>query len=193
LPPQSPQIPDDDFSTTSPIKFKNPSTIIATHRVMHPSRRMLLPETAKEFARIIGVGATLRLADCAKSSHRSKRSRSYRIRIPVNSMDEQHPIVRTIGKDNARLLQRHFAGETLAFPARRIKAIERDVRIAKAFTEGNSIPVLAVAHHVSERTVLRALGRITTKDVAEATPTPPVVGSPPAGTGRVTTGAAIKG
>ena len=129
---------------------------------------MHLPETAQDFARIIGVGATLRLADCAKPSHRSKRSRSYRIRIPVNAMDEQHPIVRTIGKDNARLLQRHFAGETLAFPARRIKAIERDVRIAKDFTQGSSIPALAEMHHVSERTVLRALGRITTKDVAEA-------------------------
>jgi hypothetical protein len=154
---------------------------------------MHLPETAQDFARIIGVGATLRLADCAKPSHRSKRSRSYRIRIPVNAMDDQHPIVRTIGEDNARLLQRHFAGETLAFPARRIKAIERDVRIAKDFTQGSSIPALAEMHHVSERTVLRALGRITTKDVAEAQAAPPGLGTPSGGPMRVARTPAVKG
>ena len=146
---------------------------------------MLLPETAQEFARIIGVGATLRLADCVKPTHLSKRGRSYRIRIPGGSMNAEHPIVRTIGREKANLLQRHFAGEALPFPARSIKAIERDIRIAKAFTEGSSIPLLAETHHVSERTVMRALDRITTKDVAEATPTPPVLGTSSGGPMRV--------
>jgi hypothetical protein len=67
------------------------------------------------------------------------------------------------------------------------------VRIAKAFTDGSSVPVLAELHHVSERTVLRALGRITTKDVAEATPTPPVLGTSSGGPMRVSRSTPRKG
>ena len=131
---------------------------------------MQLPPSAMEFARIIGISATLRLADCAKSSHRHARHRSYRIRIPVGAMKDDHPIVMTIGRQNAELIHRHFSGETMAFPARRIRAISRDILIARDFTQGIPIPVLATSHKVSEQTVLRALGRVTTGDIVHAGP-----------------------
>ncbi len=132
-----------------------------------------------EFVRIIGLGATLRLAEVAKSSHRHARHRSYRIRIPVRKLHDNHPIVRTVGRDNAELIHRHFGGETMAFPARRIKAISRDIRIARDFTQGIPIPVLAATHGVCERTVTRALDRVSAGDIQRAghPPTPPVLGS----------------
>ena len=149
---------------------------------------MQLPPTAMEFCRLIGLGATLRLADCVKSPHREKRHRSYRIRIPVGPLGDDHALVRTLGRDNAELLHRHFAGETMAFPARRIRAIRRDIEIARDFTtEHLPVSVLAERHGVSERTVIRALGRVTTGDVERVAPSPhpPGVGSSQAGPMRV--------
>jgi hypothetical protein len=145
---------------------------------------MELPPTAMEFVRVIGLSATLRLADVAKSSHRQARHRSYRIRIPVGPLGDNHPIVRTVGRDNAELIHRHFSGETMAFPARRIRAITRDLAIARDFTQGIPIPVLAQTHGVCERTVTRALDRVTTGDVAQAGH-PPLLGSSGAGGMRV--------
>jgi hypothetical protein len=140
---------------------------------------MQLPDTAMEFARLLGVGATLRLADCAKSSHRSARHRSYRIRVPVGPLSDDHAIVQTIGREQADLIHRHFAGETMAFPARRIRAIRRDIEIARDFQLGIPVPVLATTHGVSERTVTRALDRVSHGDIQRAQAPPPTPGTPP--------------
>jgi hypothetical protein len=129
---------------------------------------MQLPDSAMEFARILGIGATLRLADCAKSHHRDPRKRSYRIRIPSGPMDDSHPLVRTLGREDAEIVHRQFAGETMPFPARRIRALARDIAIAREFEQGIPLPVIAQAHGVSERTATRALDRISHGDIQRA-------------------------
>ncbi len=148
---------------------------------------MQLPPTAMEFVRIIGIGATLRLADCAKSHHRDKSKRSYRIRIPSGPLADDHPIVRTVGREGADLIQRNFSGETMPFPARRIRALVRDITIARDFQQGIPVPVIAEAHGVSQRTVTRALDRISHGDIQRAgqPPPPPGLGSYPTGPLRV--------
>lgn len=121
-----------------------------------------------EFVRVIGLGATLRLVDCAKAPHREKRKRDYRIKIPVRELTTEHPIVKNVGPTNAELLRRHFGGETLSFPARRMRAVARDIEIAKQFQLGIPIPILASSNAISERTVLRALARVTSGDIQRA-------------------------
>lgn len=126
---------------------------------------MQLPQSLNEFARVIGLAATLSLADCAQPNRRSTKNRAFRIRIPVNPLPEAHAIVLAVGREKADRLQKHFAGETMAFPSRRCRAITRDIRIAAEFVQGIPIPVLAEAHNVSQRTVTRALARVTTGDI----------------------------
>ena len=150
------------------------------------TQRMNLPPSAMEFARIIGLGATLRLADCARPDHRERRRAGYRIKVPMGPLADDHALVRTVGRENAELIHRHFAGEMLPFPARRIRAITRDILIARDFTQGIPVPVLAEHHGVSERTVTRALDRVTGGDIARAgQPHPPGLGPPGGGPMRV--------
>ena len=137
-----------------------------------------------EICRVIGLGATLRLADCAK---RANRKRSHRIRIPNGPLSDDHALVRTIGRENAELLHRAFKGETMPFPARTIRSMARDIRIAREFEQGVPLPVLAEAYGVSERTITRALDRVSHGDIARAQgpPTPPGLGPSGGGSLRV--------
>jgi hypothetical protein len=152
---------------------------------------MNLPQSTVELARVLGVGATLLLADCAKLDRRKRASAGYRIRIPCGNLADDHHIVRTIGREQADKLHHSFAGETISYPARRMKAIRRDISIARDFHLGIPIPAIVTSYGVSERTVTRALDRISHGDIQRAgslppaTPTPPGLGSYPPGPLRV--------
>jgi hypothetical protein len=72
-----------------------------------------------------------------------------------------------------------------------MKAIRRDISIARDFHLGIPIPAIVTTYGVSERTVTRALDRISHGDIQRAgspPPTPPPprdIGSYPPGTLRV--------
>ena len=133
-----------------------------------------------EFVRVLGLGATLRLTSCAK---RANRYGSHRIRIPSGPLSDDHALVRTLGREDAELLHRAFAGETMPFPKRTIRSMARAIKIARDFEQGIPVPVLAKAHGVSERTVTRALDRVSHGDIQRAAGPPPPPGLGPSGGG----------
>jgi hypothetical protein len=132
-----------------------------------------MPQTAMQFVRLVGLGATLRLADCAKPDRKQKERRGFRIRVPSGPISDDHALVQTIGREAADLVVAYFSGETLPFPVRRMRALRRDIDIARDHIQGIPVPVLACTHKVSERTVARALCRVTHGDIQRAGPTPP--------------------
>jgi hypothetical protein len=145
-------------------------------RLLHAScfpLLMRLPRSVAQIAEIIGTPLALRLETIAKPDHRSTRRRGYKVRIPLNPIDEDHPLVGAIGREGAEKLRRHFGGETMPFPVRSVRSIRRAVEIARGYTGGASIDELAQLHGVSVSTVARALEKITHRDLADTTPTPP--------------------
>ncbi len=129
---------------------------------------MRLPTSALEFTRVIGLAATLRLVECAKPDRRCSGQARYRIKIPSSSLSDDHALVRTLGREEAERLRRHFAGETLPFPVRRLKKVARDISIARDFQQGIPIPVLAQHHRVSHAIVMRAVSKVSQGDIQRA-------------------------
>ena len=143
---------------------------------------MRLPRSVAQIAEVIGTPLALRLESVAKPDHKSKRKRGFKVRIPLNPMNEAHPIVGAIGRDGAERLRRHFGGETMPYPARSVRSIRRAVEIARGFTQGATMDELAQRHKVSVSTIARALEKVTHADLVQhPTPTPPGLGSSPGG------------
>ena len=126
---------------------------------------MRVPQSVRDIADVIGTPLALRLEAIARPDHRSKKRRGYKVRIPSGNMGEDHPLVSTIGRDPAEKLRRHFGGETMPFPARSVRSIKRAIEIARGSTEGLTVSELAQRHGVGERTVIRALEKVTHSDL----------------------------
>jgi CRP-like cAMP-binding protein len=99
----------------------------------------------------------------------------------MGAMGHDHPLVKAVGRESADMLHRSFAGETLPFPATRVRRFARYLAIAREFQQGIPIPVLAERHGVCLRTVERALDRVTHGDLSRAGGTPHPL--PPGGLG----------
>ena len=74
-----------------------------------------------------------------------------------------------IGADAACKLQKHFGGDYIAFPTKKVHAFIRDRKLAIAWRQGRDLRELARENRISERTAMRALDRIKTGDL----PRPP--------------------
>jgi hypothetical protein len=145
-------------------------------RLLHAScfpLLMRLPPSVAQIADVIGTPLALRLESIAKPDHRSKRKRGFKVRIPLNPIDDAHPLVGAVGREGAEKLRRHFGGETMPFPARSVRSIRRAVEIARGFTSGASMDELASRHGVSVSTVARALEKVTHRDIADLNPAHP--------------------
>lgn len=122
---------------------------------------------------MIGRDLTLRLATIVK--HR-------RVYIPTRPMTADHPIAQLIGTEAAEQLRRAFGGSLM--PLGRCRSAIRSKSIASSWVQGWTTGELAKAHGVSHRTVERALGRVTTRDLPPLPPSPPI-GSSEGGAMRV--------
>lgn len=134
---------------------------------------------------MIGRDLTLKLATIVKQR---------RIYIPAKRMNPDHPIAALIGTDAAEKLRRAFGGSLM--PLGRCRSAIRSRAIASDWVRGWTAPQLATAHGCSQRTVERALGAVTTRDVKpmqlvenqalrKTTPLPPGLGSSEGGGMRV--------
>ncbi len=133
---------------------------------------MRLPRSVEQIAEVIGTPLALRLESIAKPDHRSKRKRGFKVRIPLNPIGDEHPLIEAVGREGAEKLRRHYGGETLPFPARSVRSIRRAVEIARGFTAGASVEELALQHRVSVSTVARALEKVTHRDLTTLPPPP---------------------
>ena len=127
---------------------------------------MRLPASAQEFVRVVGLDATLKLAElpCV--------AKDRRVYVP-HRMGEDHPIRQAIGDEHAQALVKAFGGSLMPLAA--CRAARRSRSIAQGFVQGWRVRDLVQRHEVSERTVYRALGRVTTGEAAakNAEPHPP--------------------
>lgn len=121
---------------------------------------MQLPETFHEFERVIGRLPALRLA---------KATKDRRIYIPITPITPGHIIEKSIGPEAATKLQKHFGGELMPYPQKRVMAYLRHLRIAREWQAGRTVEQIAASHGVTERTVYRALIRITNHDLCYPT------------------------
>jgi Mor family transcriptional regulator len=135
---------------------------------------MRMPTSAQEFVRVIGLDATLKLAEVAKDR---------RVYVP-HRLSDDHPITQAVGREHGEALVKAFGGSMM--PLASCRSARRSRSIAQGFVHGWKVRDLVQAHDVSERTVYRALGRVTTGDVdrgpewagaKNAEPHPPGIGS----------------
>jgi hypothetical protein len=115
----------------------------------------LLPPRLREFVRLIGLPATLRLIE---------RYGGLRIYIPAHPTPE-HPIAGLIGFDKLRALSAEYAidGTGLRFvlpKAQRAFDAIRNKRIRTDFSTGKSVRALAAEHRLVERQVARIVADI---------------------------------
>ena len=122
---------------------------------------MHLPESCEEFKRVLGLDLTLRLVDVAKDR---------RIYIPANPVHADHPLAVAVGQEAAERLRRQFGGCVMPYPARSVRALIRDREIVRDWQAGQrSYPALAIAYNVCERTIHRAMTRVSARDLTNAT------------------------
>ncbi|MGJ7527121.1 Mor transcription activator family protein [Variovorax sp. GB1P17] len=115
----------------------------------------LLPPRLREFVRLIGLPATLRLIE---------RYGGLRIYIPAHPAPD-HPFAGLIGFDKLRALSAEYAidGTGLRFvlpKAQRAFDAIRNEQIRTDFSCGKSVRALAAEHHLVERQVARIVADI---------------------------------
>lgn len=115
----------------------------------------LLPPRLREFVRLIGLPATLRLIE---------RYGGLRIYIPAHPAPD-HPLADLIGFDKLRALSAEYAidGTGLRFvlpKAQRAFDAIRNERIRTDFSTGKSVRALAAEHSLVERQVARIVADI---------------------------------
>jgi len=115
----------------------------------------LLPPRLREFVRLIGLPATLRLIE---------RYGGLRIYIPAHPAPD-HPLASLIGFDKLRALSDEYAvdgiGLRFVLPkAKRAFDAIRNERIRTDFSTGKSVRALAAEHRLVERQVARIVADI---------------------------------
>jgi hypothetical protein len=116
---------------------------------------MRFTPAVSDLTRVIGVQPTLELA-----------SRSPAVYVPVRDLTPAHPIVQAIGPQLALRCQRHFGGEVIRLRHARKQC--RYLAMARLWKAGMPVGQIAVRFSVSERTVQRALDRVTTREIESA-------------------------
>lgn len=108
-----------------------------------------LPESAQVIAEVIGRAATLALASKCQYRHCS---------VPKRPLDNDHWIVRTIGRKKAVELQAVFGGEVVPLATcYAVHQAERDAEIRAAFRTGRNALEISNAFQLSLKTIQRIL------------------------------------
>lgn len=108
-----------------------------------------LPESAQVIAEVIGRAATLALASKCQYRHCS---------VPKRPLDNDHWIVRTIGRKKAVELQAVFGGEVVPLATcYAVHQAERDAEIRSALRAGQTPIQIAEAFSLSLKTIQRIL------------------------------------
>lgn len=141
-----------EFVSTMPF----PTHTIAPWPRRAAPARDLLPPRLREFARLIGLSATMSFV---------ARYGGLRIYIPANPPPD-HPFAALIGFDNLRALSAEYAvdGTGLRFvlpKAQRALDAIRNEQIRTDYSTGKSIRALAAEHSLVERQVSRIVADIS--------------------------------
>lgn len=130
-----------------------------------------LPSTARVFAEIIGIEATVALAN---ASHHAN------ISIP-RAMESTHWIAHTIGEDKADLLARNFGGCLMPLAAcKQFSVAHRQFKVAVLYRDGAKDTAIATALDVSLRVIRNDLDAVGLRRFGQPKQSPP---PPPGGLG----------
>lgn len=130
-----------------------------------------LPSTARVFAEVIGIEATVSLAN---ASHHAN------ISIP-RSMESTHWIAHTVGMKNAELLARHFGGCLMPLAAcKQFSVAHRQYKVALLYRDGAKDVTIAETLGVSLRVIRNDLDAVGLRKFEQRTRRPSL---PPGGLG----------
>ncbi len=117
-----------------------------------------LPSTARVFAEVIGIEATVFLAN---ASHHAN------ISIP-RAMESTHWIAHTIGREKADLLARHFGGCLMPLAAcKQFSVAHRQFKVAVLYRDGAKDTAIALALDVSLRVIRNDLDAVGLRKFAQ--------------------------
>jgi Mor family transcriptional regulator len=108
------------------------------------------PESLTDIKDVIGYeGAMTLLNKCAGT----------RLFIPKN-MKVQHKLAELLGFEQARLMSKHFGGETISIVrAARAKRIMRNREIIRCYDNGERVPDIALKVQLTERQIYTILSQ----------------------------------
>lgn len=116
-----------------------------------------LPPQARQMADLVGVQGLLALAE-----YRGGRW----LYVP-KTVEPDHPLAKCLGLKKARALCQVFDGERVMMPAcvDALRAIRDEEIFRRHYDGGESLDALAGAYGITQRSVLRAIGRVRGRDL----------------------------